>query len=130
MTRAASLAQIAAPSSRAGAGGRHFYGVAIHHFLITRPMPRLGTDLPCEQVDPELFFPPANDRGDGTWAMTAAAARQAETAKAVCTTGPCPALDECLAWAVEQNVQGIWGGTTDGERARMRRALNRNRRTR
>ncbi len=42
------------------------------------------------------------------------------TAKAVCAT--CPVAEECLAYAIETNQsEGIWGGTTPKERARLRR---------
>ncbi len=41
-------------------------------------------------------------------------------AKAVCAT--CPVAEECLAYAIETNQsEGIWGGLTPKERARLRR---------
>ena len=41
-------------------------------------------------------------------------------AKAVCTA--CPVADECLQFAIETNQpDGIWGGMTSKERARIRR---------
>ncbi len=41
-------------------------------------------------------------------------------AKAVCAT--CPVAEECLAYAIETNQsEGIWGGLTAKERARLRR---------
>lgn len=60
----------------------------------------------CRQVDPELFFPIA--------AVTGPAARQAETAKAVC--GRCVVHANCLSYALEAMPEGIWGGTTLEER--------------
>lgn len=40
-------------------------------------------------------------------------------AKEVCST--CPVKAECLAYALRNNEQfGVWGGTTSGERRKMR----------
>ncbi|MDQ3756508.1 MAG: WhiB family transcriptional regulator [Actinomycetota bacterium] len=44
----------------------------------------------------------------------------ARPAKTVC--GRCVVRDECLAWAVEHDERGVWGGTTRLERARMAKA--------
>ena len=64
----------------------------------------------CRGLDPDLFFP---DDGDNVGI---------ERAKQVCA--PCPVSWECLSYAVETNqTEGIWGGTTRGERRRLRRAL-------
>lgn len=43
-------------------------------------------------------------------------------ALAICTQ--CPVRAECLAVALERSEVGIWGGTTDAERERMRSAAN------
>ena len=64
----------------------------------------------CGDTDPNLFFP---DDGDviGT-----------ERAKAICAS--CPVARHCLSFALETNqVEGIWGGTTKGDRRRLRRQL-------
>lgn len=64
-------------------------------------------DALCAQVDPELFYP---DEGQSP-----------RTPKRVCAG--CPVRDECLQWALAQDVRGgIWGGASDRERRRMRRA--------
>ncbi|MFE6808914.1 WhiB family transcriptional regulator [Streptomyces sp. NPDC057681] len=65
----------------------------------------------CMHIDPELFFP----IGNGILTHV-----QIAEAKAVCCR--CPVMDQCLSWAmwVEQ-VEGIWGGKTEGERRLMRR---------
>lgn len=63
----------------------------------------------CRTEDPELFFP------IGT---TGPALDQVEQAKAVCRR--CPVVDACLAWALDNHVEGVWGGTTNEERAKMR----------
>ncbi len=61
----------------------------------------------CLASDPELFFPiGADDCSPG----------QVREAKAICRG--CPVVAACLAWAVTNGpVAGIWGGTTETERA-------------
>lgn len=67
----------------------------------------------CLREDPDLFFPV----GSSTSALVLL---QTEEAKAVCRR--CPVMSRCLAWAVKVGpVEGIWGGTTEGERRVMRR---------
>lgn len=62
-------------------------------------------------IDPELFFPVSE---------TGTAHRQVAQAKAVCAR--CPVARQCLDWAVRTGEpEGIWGGTTPGERRRLRR---------
>ena len=61
----------------------------------------------CAEVDPDLFFP-----GKGDWA-------QAFRAKVVCRR--CDVRKLCLAYAVQnQEMHGIWGGTTAEQRKRLR----------
>ena len=63
-------------------------------------------------TDPDLFFPV------GT---TGPAIEQIENAKAVCST--CEAKDPCLEFALTTNQDsGIWGGTSEEERRKLRRA--------
>lgn len=62
----------------------------------------------CRGVDPELFFPA---RGSPT-----------KEAKALCKG--CVVREECLDYALAHNERwGIWGGTTEKERRRLRRSL-------
>jgi WhiB family redox-sensing transcriptional regulator len=68
-------------------------------------------DAACRapDVDPSWFFP---GRGEPVG-----------RAKAVCAR--CPDLDACRGWALEVGsslLHGIWGGTSDRERTRFRRA--------
>jgi WhiB family transcriptional regulator, redox-sensing transcriptional regulator len=66
----------------------------------------------CLREDPDLFFPVGNIRSGRT-------ALQIDEAKAVCRR--CPVAEQCLSWAVDVGpVEGIWGGTTEGERRTMR----------
>lgn len=62
-------------------------------------------DAACLGLDPEMFHPV---RGESC-----------ESAFAVCRS--CPVSEECLAYALEHNELGIWGGTSFRERRRMRR---------
>ena len=63
----------------------------------------------CRSADPELFFP-ISDRGP--------AVEQAAQAKAICAT--CRVRRECLAFALRTGqIHGIWGGTTERERAAL-----------
>ena len=66
----------------------------------------------CRDTDPELFFP------IGT---TGAALVQIEQARAVCRQ--CPVQADCLDFALKTNQDsGIWGGTSEEERRKLRRA--------
>lgn len=75
-------------------------------------------DAACRDEDPDLFFP------IGT---TGPALMPEAEAKAVC--GRCPVREPCLRWAVEAGQDlGIWGGTNETERRRLkRRAARRSR---
>jgi WhiB family redox-sensing transcriptional regulator len=65
----------------------------------------------CKDTDPDLFFPV------GT---TGPAIEQIEAAKAVC--GICPVQSQCLEFALAtKQDSGVWGGTSEDERRRLRR---------
>lgn len=69
-------------------------------------VPRLPGAL-CAQTDPEEWFP---EQGGST-----------AKAKAICRR--CPARLPCLEWALEHGeASGVWGGLSEQERRRMRRA--------
>jgi WhiB family transcriptional regulator, redox-sensing transcriptional regulator len=72
----------------------------------------------CRDTSPDLFFPV------GT---TGPALEQIATAKAVCDT--CPSQQPCLEFALMTNQDtGIWGGTSEEERRKLRKAwMNRQR---
>ena len=65
----------------------------------------------CRDVDPELFFP------IGT---AGASLPQIDEAKQICRT--CPVCEPCLRWASHIGATGIWGGTTEEDRRKLRRA--------
>ena len=73
----------------------------------------------CRDTDPDLFFP------IGT---TGPAIDQIESAKRVCFQ--CPAREACLEFALQTNQEaGVWGGTSEEERRKLRKAwLSRQRR--
>ncbi len=59
----------------------------------------------CNQSDPETWFP---EKGGNP-----------KSAKRVCAR--CPVLDQCLTWALAHHDEGVWGGTTAHERAKLRK---------
>lgn len=65
---------------------------------------------PCASADPEAFFP---DRG-GTVGVY-----EIRAAKRICST--CQYRVECLEWALSNREIGIWGGTTELDRKRIRK---------
>jgi WhiB family transcriptional regulator, redox-sensing transcriptional regulator len=68
------------------------------------------SDAACLPADPELFFPVSS---------LGPALRQVAQAKAICAR--CPIQQACLGYALDAGpVQGIWGGTTEAERRRLR----------
>jgi WhiB family redox-sensing transcriptional regulator len=72
----------------------------------------------CRSSDADLFFPAGN---------TGVAASQIEAAKAVCRS--CPVRVACLQFALESNQEaGIWGGTDEEERRKLRAAWRAGRR--
>ena len=73
----------------------------------------------CRDTDPDLFFPV------GT---TGPAIVQIENAKAVCRQ--CDAQAECLEYAIATTQDsGIWGGTSEEERRKLRKRYAAQRRT-
>ena len=72
-------------------------------------------DSACRDADLNLFFPAG---------VTGPAERQIREAKAICAA--CPVRKTCLSFAIETNQEyGIWGGTTEDERAVMKRLSRR-----
>lgn len=66
-------------------------------------------DGACTQaINPDAWFPP---RPNSVPPETALAIK-------VCRTR-CPVQAQCLRYALAHPVQGVWGGTTEGQRARL-----------
>jgi WhiB family redox-sensing transcriptional regulator len=60
----------------------------------------------CRDTDTGLFFPESDD----------------DAAAALSLCAECPVRDACLEFALTTNqADGIWGGTTETERRRIRR---------
>lgn len=67
----------------------------------------------CRQEDPELFFPVS---------QIGPARTQEAVAKAVCAS--CGVRQQCLDYALAiDELHGIWGGTGEDERRRLRASL-------
>jgi len=65
----------------------------------------------CRDTDPDLFFPIGS---------TGPAIEQIEAAKTVCMQ--CDAQQSCLEFALVTNQEsGIWGGTSEDERRKLRK---------
>jgi hypothetical protein len=64
--------------------------------------------LPCQSGDPDRWFPASGLDPKQTAAL-----------KAECAE--CPILDSCREWGIVHGEHGIWGATTDGERAAIRK---------
>ena len=62
----------------------------------------------CAQVGTEAFFPDTNGNSE-----------EVRQAKAVCES--CPFQQQCLDYALSWNVAGVWGGTTEWQRKKIRR---------
>jgi hypothetical protein len=75
-----------------------------------------GTQV-CVKLDPEVFFPElpekptAQDKVDFKLAVF--------SAKQKC--GVCLFVDPCLEYALQNDVWGVWGATTERERSAIRR---------
>lgn len=77
-----------------------------------------GTDAPffdgsqvCAQVDPELFFPE----------NAIEALHNIKLVRPICTA--CAFRNPCLAYALKHKEIGIWGGTTEREREKLKRRI-------
>lgn len=60
----------------------------------------------CAAADPQDFFPEGKNKRE-----------QEYNAKQICAS--CPISAECLQFAVDNQLMGIWGGTTDEERRHL-----------
>lgn len=80
---------------------------------LIRPQPWMKSAM-CAQTDPDAFFPEASNSVSIT------------RAKAICAS--CPVIGQCLDYALRNNEkEGVWGGTTEKERHRLRDLLRKQR---
>lgn len=83
-----------------------------HHGSSPQPVDDRWVDQArCLEADPDVFFPAKGEPVDA--------------AKRICDT--CPVVDDCLAFALHTfdvyEDFGVWGGTSENERRRLRRDL-------
>lgn len=69
---------------------------------LAQQSPEWMTQAACLDVDPELFFPVES--------------KDTDSAVAIC--GTCPVRAECLAYAIDLGVEGVWGGLTQRQRGK------------
>lgn len=69
----------------------------------------------CQRTSPSIFYPT-----EGDYAAV-------DAAKAICAG--CPVREACLDDALAHRDSGVWGGTTEDERERIRRARRKAART-
>lgn len=85
---------------------------------ISQPLVEVGDwqrRAACRNLDSSMFFPRPGERG-------LRRQRREDRAKAVCAV--CPVRAECLEHSLRvQEPHGIWGGLSETERPRLRRAL-------
>lgn len=66
----------------------------------------------CVDTDPDVFFPVGR---------AGPAVRDVSAAKRICCR--CPVTGDCLDWALRtRQTSGVWGGTSEEERAELFRA--------
>ena len=68
------------------------------------------TRCSAPHIDPDIFF---TDHREPSY--------QQDVAKAKSICGPCVYKSECLIWAMERDEIGVWGGTTENDRRRLKR---------
>jgi WhiB family redox-sensing transcriptional regulator len=78
--------------------------------VLLAEMPRFRFPARCAETDPEAFFPEQGVR--------------IRKVRGVCNR--CEALDECLTYALDRELDndwdGVWGGTSPEQRRRNKRA--------
>lgn len=86
-------------------------------FNLKVPTPRDIDRTPCQQNDPEIWFPSGENNLEDN--------KKIVLAKSLCAQ--CHEVSKCLSFAVTNRVRyGIWGGTTESERYKLIRKAERN----
>jgi len=80
--------------------------------------------LPCTKADPEVFFPELPDKPTSEITNDDRKTYQTQVSNALAICNSCEYTVECLKYALENKLQGIWGATTDEDRKRIRHQLN------
>ena len=71
--------------------------------------PAFDGTQPCAQVDPELFFPEG---------ATTAHVYAKKIITPICNS--CEFQEPCLEYALHSDVSGLWAGTTENDRKKIR----------
>lgn len=83
-------------------------------------LPRGGN---CTGKDPSLWFPLADRSVPGLFAENyRRAIENTRQAKEICSE--CSIKFDCLSYALYHEIFGIWGGTTEREREKLRKKMN------
>lgn len=72
--------------------------------------PQFDGTQACATVDPELFFPEGNDKQ-----------AYADKRDAIQVCQGCNFIEPCLDYALHTDVQGIWAGTDENQRRKIRK---------
>lgn len=75
----------------------------------------------CKDTSIELWFAADNPGGPRRGRGLPGEVVRVTRARAVCAA--CPVAAQCLDYALEKEVYGVWGGTTEADRRVMRRRL-------
>jgi WhiB family redox-sensing transcriptional regulator len=75
----------------------------------------------CAQTDPELFFSQPVAGSEDLFKTKRSVYLSERQAKEICKE--CPLIKDCLAYALKYDEHGIWGGTTEQDREKIRRSL-------
>lgn len=87
-------------------------------FNLEMPTPTDINNVPCQENDPETWFPSGENLPEDT--------EKIRVAKSLCSQ--CHERTKCLTFAVTNRIRyGIWGGTTEKERESLIRRMSRNR---
>lgn len=74
-------------------------------------------DAPCAETYPDAYFTEDVEGPDGK--IVSSSYKHEADAKKVCIM--CPKRLDCLQFALDVNEIGIWGGTTENERKKIKR---------
>jgi len=84
----------------------------IHLGELLRRLPD-WSEAACLDADPEIFFPDSRRPVDDE-----------DVQKALALCADCPVQKRCLDFALVNNTDGIWGGTTEEQRKGMTPSSN------
>lgn len=91
-------------------------------FQLSAPRFVLDGEPNCATTDPEIFYS-QETYNPGSLRVVASTYRNEREAKQVCKE--CPLIMQCLEFAMDNHEMGIWGGTTERDRQRLRSSLGR-----